>query len=96
LGVCNLHEAITKLKEEINGGVRTHQEPVVEEYMPLVKTNSEGSETLNKGKERSNMKNWMNSVRLWNVESKPVNSYFRNDYIGHVFMLIIDYHMTYN
>ncbi|XP_027917691.1 transcription factor HHO5-like isoform X1 [Vigna unguiculata] len=66
-----VNDAITKLKEEINGGVRMQEEPVVEEYMPLLKTNSEGSETLNMGKERSNMKNWMNSVRLWNVESKP-------------------------
>lgn len=57
------------------------EEPVV------LKTNSEGSETLNMGKERSNMKNWMNSVRLWNVESKPVNFYFRNYYIFHMFMV---------
>ncbi|BAT75556.1 hypothetical protein LR48_Vigan727s002200 [Vigna angularis] len=66
-----VNDAVTKLKEEINGGVRMQEGPVVEEYMPLLKTNSEGSETLNMGKERSNMKNWMNSVRLWNVESKP-------------------------
>ncbi|XP_014507245.1 transcription factor HHO5 isoform X1 [Vigna radiata var. radiata] len=67
LPLCMLlvNDAITKLKEEINGGVRMQEEPVV------LKTNSEGSETLNMGKERSNMKNWMNSVRLWNVESKP-------------------------
>lgn len=60
-----------------------HEEPVVEEYIPLMKTNSEGSETLSMDTERSNMKNWINSVRLWNVESKPVNFYFRNDYIVH-------------
>ncbi|KAK7346519.1 hypothetical protein VNO80_21040 [Phaseolus coccineus] len=68
-----VNDAITKLKEEINGGVRMHEEPVVEEYIPLKKTNSEGSETLNMGTERSSMKNWINSVRLWNVESKSRN-----------------------
>ncbi|CAJ1942735.1 unnamed protein product [Sphenostylis stenocarpa] len=68
-----VNDAITKLKEEINGGVRIQDEPVVEEFMPLMKTNSGGSESLNMGKERSDMKNWMNSVQLWNVESKPRN-----------------------
>lgn len=68
-----MHAAITKLKDEIRGGVRMQDEPVVEELMPLMKTNSEGNGTIIVSKESSDMKNWMNSVQLWNAETKPVN-----------------------
>lgn len=70
----NLHAAISKLKEEIKGGVRMKDEAVVEELMKLMKTNSEANGSLMiVGNESSDTKNWMNSVQLWNVETKQVN-----------------------
>ncbi|KAG5028661.1 hypothetical protein JHK87_012175 [Glycine soja] len=69
-----VNDAISKLKVEINGAVRMKDEAVVEELMPLMKTNSEGNGSLMiVGKESSDKKNWMNSVQLWNVETKQMN-----------------------
>lgn len=58
--------------------VEAHQqiadEAVVEELMKLMKTNSEANGSLMiVGNESSDTKNWMNSVQLWNVETKQVN-----------------------
>ncbi|RDY03835.1 Transcription factor HHO5, partial [Mucuna pruriens] len=66
-------DAMTRLKEEINGSVRMQDESVVEELMPLVKTVSQENGSLTVDKESSDMKNWMNSVHLWNAETKLGN-----------------------
>lgn len=69
-----VNDAISKLKEEIKGGVRMKDEAVVEELMKLMKTNSEANGSLMiVGNESSDTKNWMNSVQLWNVETKQRN-----------------------
>ncbi|KAK7386469.1 hypothetical protein VNO78_26715 [Psophocarpus tetragonolobus] len=75
LPLCMLlvNDAISKLKEEMNGGVSLKDESVVGELRPLMKTNSEGNGSLNMAKESSDMKNWMDSVQLWNVDTKPRN-----------------------
>ncbi|XP_061340681.1 transcription factor HHO5-like isoform X2 [Gastrolobium bilobum] len=62
--------AIARLKEEIEGCMRMQDEPVVEELMPLMKTNFEGKGSLNMWKEISDKKNWMSSAQLWSVETK--------------------------
>ncbi|XP_027347206.1 transcription factor HHO5-like [Abrus precatorius] len=65
-------DAISRLKEEINGGVRMQDEPVVEELMTLVKlkSNSGGNGSLTMEKGNGDKKNWMSSVQLWNAKTK--------------------------
>ncbi|KAK7263090.1 hypothetical protein RJT34_30674 [Clitoria ternatea] len=65
-----VNHAITRLKEEINGGKRMKDEAMVEELMTLMKSNYEGNWSLILGKESSDQKNWMSSVQQMNTETK--------------------------
>ncbi|KAL2333600.1 hypothetical protein Fmac_014813 [Flemingia macrophylla] len=68
-----VNDAISRLKGEING-VKLQDKPVVEELMPLLKTNSEEIGSLIVGKDKSSdMKNWMSNFQLCNAETKPRN-----------------------
>ncbi|KAL5788422.1 hypothetical protein ACOSP7_005371 [Xanthoceras sorbifolium] len=71
-----LNDAITVLKEESMQCTTSKnvQQPILEEFMPLKKTNcddeNEDIATIKKEKDSSkdNKKNWMSSVQLWNTD----------------------------
>ncbi|CAN4082860.1 unnamed protein product [Withania somnifera] len=63
-----LKDAIERLKEEALQYKGKDERPVVEEFIPLKKCNSDESGRVKKSNDLSDKKNWMSSAQLWSTQ----------------------------